>query len=193
MTNFLSAVPALIGVLVGVIAAGWNDRIRWRRSQEIRWDERRIEAYMEYARTIKKIHLTALAMVDPSSAHNVTEPIDHETGIEMIAQAEAERATAWEPMLLLADQPTADAALRWRSKVKIETDFVRSRPNDVGSDGWVAIVRNVDDARDRYYEVARRSIRVVGGTVISTLTQLMARDGAMQDSADRTASGARPN
>jgi hypothetical protein len=181
MGSFLSAIPALIGVVIGVIATGWVERTHWKRSQAIRWDERRIDAYVEYAKTIKKIHMTVLAMVEPSLVHNLAEPINREAGLEMIAQAEAHRAEAWETMLLLADQPTAYAALRWRNMVKIETEFVRSRPNDAGSDDWIATVKNVNEARDHFYEAARKSVNVAGGQVTSTITQLLATDRAQQD------------
>lgn len=176
MSNFLSAMSTLIGVVVGVIATGWTDRIHWRRSQAIRWDERRIDAYTEYAKTIKKIHMTVLAMVEPALVHNLAEPINREAGLEIIAQAEASRAEAWEKMLLLADPSTAHAALHWRNMVKIESEFVRSRPHDVESDDWTAIVRNVNEARDRFYEAARKSMNVAGGSVVSTITQLLATD-----------------
>lgn len=182
MGNLLSAIPALIGVLVGVVATGWTDRIRWRRSQEIRWDERRIDTYLEFARTIKKMHMTVLAIVDPPHVHNLAEPIDREIGLEMIAQAEVDRAEAWEAMLLLADQSTARAALRWRNMVKIEAEFVRSRADDVGSVDWVAAVKDVDETRDRFYEAARKSVNVPGVSMISTLAQLLATDSGRRDS-----------
>lgn len=94
MSNFLSAIPALIGVVVGVIATGWTDRIHWRRSQAIRWDERRIDAYVEYALIIKKIHMTILAMVGPPHVYNLAESINRKTGLEIIAQAEVRRSEA---------------------------------------------------------------------------------------------------
>ncbi len=165
MSNFLGAIPALIGVVVGVGAAGWADRVRWKRGQTVRWDERRVDTYAEYARVIKKIHMTTLGIVDPRMADNPAKPINREAGLEMIAQAEAHRAEAWETILLLADQATAHAALRWHNVVKGEAEFARSRPNDAESDDWIAAVRSVDEARDRFYEAADKSVNVGGGSV----------------------------
>lgn len=176
MSNFLSAIPALVGVIVGVVATSWTDRMHWKRSQAIRWDERRIDAYVEYANTIKKIHMTVLSMVEPRLVHSLAEPVDRETGLEIIAKAEARRADAWEKMLLLADESTAHAALRWRDMVRTETEFIRNRPDDVESDDWTATVENVNEARDRFYEAARKSVNVPGGSVISTLAPLLAAD-----------------
>lgn len=49
MQTFIDQLPALIGVVIGALGTFWvtsaTDRIRWRREQLTRWDERRLEAY----------------------------------------------------------------------------------------------------------------------------------------------------
>jgi hypothetical protein len=165
MSNFLGAIPALIGVVVGVAAAGWTDMVRWKRSQVVRWDERRVDAYAEYARANKKMHLSALKVVDPHRIDNLAKPINRKAGLETLAQHEALRSEAWEKILLLADQATAHAALRWHNIVASEAKFARSRPDDAKSDDWIALVRSSDQARDHFYEAARKSVNVGGGSV----------------------------
>ncbi|MEV0091795.1 hypothetical protein [Streptomyces sp. NPDC050738] len=48
---------ALLGVIVGAggsyIAAGLNERSRWRRAREERWDEKKFHTYTTYAHTLK--------------------------------------------------------------------------------------------------------------------------------------------
>jgi hypothetical protein len=165
MSNFLSAIPALIGVVIGVLAAGWADRTRWKRSQTVRWDERRVDAYAEYAKVIKRTHMIALGIVDPGLADNLPERINREAGFELLTQAEGRRTEAWEAVLLLADQATAYAALQWHNIVKKEASFARRRPKDAESDDWIALVQSADEARDRFYEAARKSVSVGGGSV----------------------------
>jgi hypothetical protein len=109
--------------------------------------------------------MVALRLVSPRITDNPTKPIDLEAGLEMLARAEADRTEAWETVLLLADQATAHAALRWHNAVRREANFASNRPNDAKSDDWVAIVRSVDKARDLFYEAARNSINVGGGSV----------------------------
>jgi hypothetical protein len=161
MSNFLGAIPALIGVVVGVAATGWADMIRWKRGQAVRWDERRVDAYAEYARAIKRIHMTALGMVSP----HVAKRINREDGLAMLAQAAAYRTEAWEGVLLLGDQETTHAAFRWQNVVEAEADFARNRTNDGESDDWKAAVRRADQARDSFYVAARKSVNVGGGSV----------------------------
>ena len=59
MTVLLQQLPTLVGVIVGAIATilttSLGDRTRWKRSQAVRWDQRRLEAYAQYAETIKHL------------------------------------------------------------------------------------------------------------------------------------------
>jgi hypothetical protein len=168
MSNFLGALPALIGVVVGVAATSWADRARWKRRQAIRWDERRVDAYAEYAKAIKRTHMVALRIVRPDRADNITKPVDSEAALEMLTQAQAERTEAWELLLLLADQATTHAALQWHQAVRREAEFARTRPDSAKSSDWIALVRTADEARDRFYEAARNSVNVGGGSVAVT-------------------------
>jgi hypothetical protein len=180
MSNFLGAIPALVGVVVGIAATGWADKIRWKRGQAVRWDERRVDAYAEYARAIKRIHMTALGMVSPHRA----ERISRENGLAMLAQADAHRTEAWEGVLLLADRETTDAAFRWQNVVRNEAEFARSRPDDGESDDWKAAVRSADEARDSFYVAARKSVNVGGGSVaIAQLLLSAGRRGAESQAA----------
>jgi len=165
MSNFLGAVPALVGVVIGVVATGWAEGRRWKRGQVVRWDERRVDAYAEYAKAIKKIHKTAIELVEPHWAYNPTAAIKREVELDKLVQAEAHRTECWESVLLLADESTAHAALRWHNAVAREAVFARDRPNDAQSDDWIALVRSADETRDLFYDAARKSVSVGGGSV----------------------------
>jgi hypothetical protein len=128
MSNFLGAIPALIGVAVGVAATDWADRVRWKRGQAVRWDERRVDAYAEYARAIKRIHSTALGMVSPHMAKR----INREDGLPMLTQADAHRTEAWEGVLLLGDRETTHAAFRWQNMVEAEAELLVVAPMMAG-------------------------------------------------------------
>jgi hypothetical protein len=53
-----SQLPALIGVIVGSVLSyagrALTERSKWKRSQEVRWDARRVEAYSQYASAVKR-------------------------------------------------------------------------------------------------------------------------------------------
>lgn len=49
----LPLVGVAIGAVVSLAVSAVNERTRWRRQQSVRWDERRLNAYAEYAHTVK--------------------------------------------------------------------------------------------------------------------------------------------
>ena len=57
MTAVFDQLPALLGVLLGAAGAmassTLTDRLRWRRDQAARWDQRRVDAYIAFASTMK--------------------------------------------------------------------------------------------------------------------------------------------
>lgn len=59
MRLFLLQLPAVVGVLLGILVTHmmttFQERSRWRRQQAVRWDERRIAAYTDYAHAVKRV------------------------------------------------------------------------------------------------------------------------------------------
>jgi len=169
MNNFVNQLPALIGVAVGVLgtilATTVTDKARWQRDQSIRWDERRLDAYAEYAKVIKEIHTLALGLTAARMSINLARPITRDTGLEMLDQAEHYRTKTWETVLLLGDSATVAAARDWRNAVGKLESFARDSSNKDESEEWLLAVRATDEARDRFYTAARESVNVHGGSV----------------------------
>jgi hypothetical protein len=169
MNNFVSQLPALIGVVVGVLgtilATTVTDKNRWNREQAVRWDERRLNAYADYAAAIKKIHVLALRLSANRMSVNLAQPISRDIGLPLLEEAESHRTSVWETVLLLGDEATVAAAREWRNKVGRLVDFACDPSEEDESLAWSPAVRHADEARDRFYEVARISIRIHGGSV----------------------------
>ncbi|MGQ5261522.1 hypothetical protein ACTWLT_12255 [Micromonospora sp. ZYX-F-536] len=167
MSTLLAQLPALLGVLVGtlgtILATSLADRARWRRSQSVRWDERRLDAYVEYAHAIKESHAVALRMTADHRPGSHSHPIGREDGLARLSEADARRTIVWENLLLLGDEPTVAAAARWRDAVWQLERLARGTvdpPQDI-----TAMLTVVNEARDGYYRAARRSLGVRGGSV----------------------------
>jgi hypothetical protein len=159
--------PALVGVLIGtlgtILATQLRDRAQWRRGQSIRWDDRRLDAYAEYARALKEVHLLSTRLTAHSRPSSQSHPIDREAGLKLLAEADAERTKAWERVLLLGDAATVAAAREWRDVVLQLELSARGRARK-GFE-WIPAVRRADEGRDRFYEAARTSLAVDGGSV----------------------------
>lgn len=165
--TLLTQLPALLGVLVGtlgtILATSLADRARWQRSQSVRWDERRLDAYVEYAHALKESHMVALRMTADLRPGSHSHPIDRDEGLVRLAESDARRTIVWENLLLLGDEPTVVAAARWRDAIwQVErlARGVTEPPSDISD-----LLIQINDARDGYYRAARRSLGVRGGSV----------------------------
>jgi hypothetical protein len=165
--TFLDQAPTLVGVLLGalatIVATSVNDRSRWRRTQSVRWDERRLAAYTEFARAVKGVYAAASRLAAARIPRLTMTPVDRETGLAMLTEANNERTRAWEAVLLLGDEATVRAAAEWRRAVW-QVERIAVDPA-LGTPDWIAAVRDVDQARDRFYTAARGSLSVSGGSV----------------------------
>jgi hypothetical protein len=160
-------VPALIGVVVGTIgtmvATTVAERARWRRSQTVRWDERRLEAYTDLTRAVKEIHLLSMGLLSAYRPGSRTPQLDRAERLARLAEADVRHTLAWEAVLLLGDGATVQAASAWRHAVRDLEAAARALPD--APDDLEAMVRTADDTRDGFYRAARSSLGVRGGAV----------------------------
>jgi hypothetical protein len=167
VTAFVDQVPALAGVALGafatIIATTFAERMRWRRDQAVRWDERRLEAYREYAAAIKTMHALTmrLAANEPDFRHS--RPVDPAVADQLLDETDARRTAMWESVLLLGDAATVNAARQWWEAVRNLEIAVRRGPRDPAA--WEALLATVNDRRDGFYVAARNSLGVRGGDV----------------------------
>lgn len=166
MDVLLTQVPALVGVVLGalatIIATGVSDRTRWRRTQAVRWDEHRLNAYMDYAREVKEIHSLAFRLTAEQRPGTTSPPIEREQGLRLMSEAMDRRTKIWEALLLLGDADTVLAARAWSKAVMAVATIAQGRAEFAE---WEPRVRRADEARDRFYAAARASLAVRGGTV----------------------------
>ncbi|MGW4501416.1 hypothetical protein ACWENR_22720 [Micromonospora sp. NPDC004336] len=166
MGSVVAQLPALIGVLIGtvgtIVATSVADRTRWKRNQSIRWDDRRLDAYVEFAQVIKEIHAVATRMLAEERPHSRGHRMGREEGLARLADADVRHTLAWEGVLLLGDASTVSAAREWRNAVwKIEG---AARGLDAGDDADELLLR-ANEARDHFYRAARGGLGVRGGSV----------------------------
>jgi hypothetical protein len=197
MGNFLNQLPAIIGVIVGslgtLLVTSSTGKARWRRDQAVRWDTRRLDAYVTYAATVKEIHALALRISAPYRRYSKSRPIDREQGLELLDEANARRTKAWEAILLLGDEITVTAARAWQDAVGAE-EYLGSG-DSIDEMEWQSAVEAVDQARDHFYLAARENLGVHGGSV-AQFPFLRARErpapsgfGDSTESSDRLSSG----
>lgn len=157
--QFITLLGVLIGAFATFAATTWTERLRWQRSTETKWDERRFTAYADYAVTVKR-YVTALRRVAGGMGlDSVAHPLDRSRGIPEIDNAEVERAAAFENVLLLGDQAAVDAARVWH-RAAWELAYMIQGITPGGDPEWRNAMEEVWIARANFYKCARLSLGV---------------------------------
>ncbi|MGH3864493.1 hypothetical protein [Actinokineospora sp.] len=164
MQAFLQQLPTLIGVLVGALATftatSVAERSRWRRTQSVRWDDKRLAAYAEYAHAVKKVISISVRLAAHQGIHQDLDKLAPEEGLGALALAEEERTMKWETILLLGTDHTVVAARAWHDSV-FRLQRIASGV-DVES-SWGDAVGAVSRARRGFYEAAKADIGITVG------------------------------
>ncbi|WP_424569004.1 hypothetical protein [Streptomyces sp. CH-036] len=162
--ELVDQLPALVGVVVGslgsYIAQSLTERRTWKRQREERWDEKRFETYGNYANALKAQLRLAQRIGAALGFADVADPLPPADGLALLADAESHRATQWESVLLVGDAATIAAARRWHET--IWTIELLIREGSVDAVKWTRVHRLASEARDAFYEHARRDLGIFG-------------------------------
>ncbi|MEU3342049.1 hypothetical protein [Streptomyces sp. NPDC006668] len=165
MSAFLQQLPALIGVVIGALgsylAVVRGDRARFRRERAARWEERRLAAYADYARTLKK----SVTLTYRVSAHLGNDPHPHPMSLQdaepLLAEAMAARDPAWEALLLLGSPEVVERARAWVLALIDMEQFIRGNACDPAA--WEALLEQQRATRDGYYSAVREDLALPPG------------------------------
>lgn len=161
---FLDQLATLLAVVVG--AAGsyatttLTERKRWHRTQAERWHEKKFEVYARYGNALKEQIWISQRIGAALGYANVVDPLEPATGLQLLAEAEARRASLWESVLLVGDVETVVAARSWHEAVWTLELHVREQGRE--ADKWTRDAQRVSRKRDAFYACARRELGVAG-------------------------------
>ncbi|MGY0235566.1 hypothetical protein [Longispora urticae] len=156
-------VPVLVGVAVGVTSTLVAARARRRPGKPGRWDERRVDAYTAYADIVKKMIYTTMQVAAGRGISLSAQPMPLDEGLRDLGNLEEERSLRWETMLLLAGPATGKAARVWHRHVwRLEQIACGI---DVDAAEWNRTMSEAIEARERFYNEARRELVIEGDTL----------------------------
>lgn len=149
-----------MGVLIGAgatyVATTAHERSRWRR-QAVRWDERRIVAYLEYAHAVKKVISIAVRLAAAHGVHHDDSWFRGEATEAELLGAEEERTTKWEAVLMLGDESVVAAARKWH---QVTFRLMRLAAGQSANLTWNEAIEAAGRARGRFYAAARTDLGV---------------------------------
>lgn len=151
-----------LGAVTSFLVTSAHERTRWRRQQSVRWDERRLTAYADYAHAVKE--LAARYQMLAAGRGLTTGPIPVEATPEVLSEVgrlESLRSALSETLGLLGDTEANTASKSvdhclWRLEA-----LARGVETSAEQD-WDQAYRQFRQARDRYVDRARASLGVPG-------------------------------
>ncbi|MFC4564036.1 hypothetical protein ACFO4E_19410 [Nocardiopsis mangrovi] len=157
LAQILPLAGVVIGALASYLATAMAERARFRRSMAIRWDERRMDVYVEYTSHVKKmLKLGEKILRDPA------DPAGRQADLEAL---EEERSARFEALALLADPATTDAAHTVNRQVarllRATREPDRTEPPAAGGP---SLGDDVVAALNTFHAAARRGLGVSSGS-----------------------------
>ncbi|MFJ8884205.1 hypothetical protein ACIRJR_12450 [Streptomyces sp. NPDC102402] len=104
-TQILTLVGVLVGALTSYFATSMAERAKFRREMATRWDERKLDTYIEYVTCIKEIQRAAMAA---GRARDQGE--DSADALSEMEASENRRSIFFETFVLLSHEKAATAA-----------------------------------------------------------------------------------
>jgi hypothetical protein len=155
-------IVTILGVLAGAgatfAATSFIERSKWRRTQAVRWDERRLAAYAAYANVVKRSIHVSLRVAATRDLLAGPAVIDINDGLQQLATADADRHEMWEAVRLLGSSDVVTAGRDLNRAVWRLEPFVKGHTSDLGE--WKAAHQNQIDKREAFYRAARADLGV---------------------------------
>ena len=159
--QLLTLAAVLLGAAASFTATTLVERGKWRRQYSTRWDDKRLSAYAEYATALKSCAQLSYRIAATRGYPAGALPVDLDEGLAALAQAENERATTWESVLLLGSPAAVDAGRRWHETVW-KLSWV-ARGTAMSHDEFIGLYHAIGAKRDEFYAHARADLDVRSG------------------------------
>ncbi|WP_255495334.1 hypothetical protein [Nocardia sp. GTS18] len=162
MNSVVQQLITVAGVLLGAGAtfagAALTERAKWRRTQQSRWDDRRLVAYSEFAHALKNYSVVSMRMAAARGFPSSGQAIPAEEGEGLLLEADSEKTLKWE-MVLLLGSPEAVAAARAWNKAVWELSLV-ARGAEISHEDYIRAFEAAGHKRNAFYECARNDLGV---------------------------------
>ncbi|MGW1952648.1 hypothetical protein ACWCPI_07755 [Streptomyces sp. NPDC001920] len=165
MSVFLQQLPALMGVVIGALGSYVvvvrGDRMRFRREQAARWEERRLAVYADYAQSVKKTVTVTYRVAAALGNDPHPDPLTLEEAKPLLAEAISRRDPSGEALLMLGSPAVVDRARAWVVSAMDMERFVREQRRD--PEVWQALLKRQRAGREGYYTAVREDLGLPPG------------------------------
>ncbi|SEK55515.1 hypothetical protein [Streptacidiphilus jiangxiensis] len=164
--NLTSQILPLAGVVIGAatsfLVTALTERTRWKRQLSVRWDERRLGAYADYAHIVKELAQRYQRIAVARGLTTDGSPLEP-TGevLEDLAATEIRRSALSETVVLLGDTRTITASRKMNQCLWHLEGLARGNPTATHQI-WGPAYDAYRDARQNFIKQARLDLGVIG-------------------------------
>ena len=168
MDSWLLSILTLIGVVVEALASFIStralERSRWRREEDLRWADMRLDCYSNFASAIMTYITLAYRITAGLGLNQSVQPLDDAVGLPALADAESALSVAWERVMLLGSPSVIRAAQAWRDEAwRLDRYARRILQERDGEFGKATQARRA--AQRDFYVAVRADLGVTGGEI----------------------------
>ena len=156
----------LVGVGLGAIMTYvinfMGERVRFRRDIELRWHERKLDAYINYVNDVKAVHKLARRIAAARGLHDRDIPLEPEEGMADLADAITRRSRSSELLTVFAGAETRAALRTLNDEIRCLIWYARGVIPDATPEGWDLAFSEFMLALDQFHEHVRLELHIPG-------------------------------
>lgn len=162
MSSFISQLPALLGVIIGAagsyLTTSASARAQWSRSQEVRWEDKRLQVYSDYSYAAARVGDLCHRLARSRGLQTSSTPMSEETGLDQLTSAAIDLNQQLHKVQLVGDPATVETAQDWRRKIGRMEVFAHGEQSDPAL--WREATGAAREARLIFYQVARNDLKI---------------------------------
>lgn len=168
MNSWTVQLLTLLGVTIGALASFVStrllDRGRWQREQAHHWGTKRLESYSEFASAMMRFTNIANRLAAARGLPGTdVQPLNIETGLSALADAERDVSLQWERILMLGGPDVILAVANWRNEANHLEWFARGLRNNPAE--FKKAKQDRRRARMHFYSTVRADLGTDSGEI----------------------------
>jgi hypothetical protein len=148
--QIFTLIGVTLGALLSYFARSLGDRSRFRHDHANRWEERKLDAYIQFANDVKDLALLSRRIAGARGLQSDEPSLDLDKGLPLLDEAENRRELSTERVYMLAGRETALAYRRLNLAAGRLEQIAHGRPPDVTASEWTQAVDEYERVFDLF-------------------------------------------
>jgi hypothetical protein len=168
--ELIDQIPALIGVIIGVaatyITTRAGARAQWKREQDVRSEDRRLDAYVAYTEATSRVYELCLRLGRSRGLPTGSGSMPLDIGLDQLTQAATDRTRSWYRLQLVGDSATVAAGREWLHAMWDVEKFAIGDLDDTTE--WRKALDEARRMRSAFHQTARESLGTLDRVAVAT-------------------------